>query len=136
MSIMHAGLYRGRELRCLARRKVAKLLLEFRTACCCSVNTVASYGQLLDAPSYQDATLFDAVEIRPSGGSDEPSGGGAPALPATSIAVDDPVRRTEQSLIPGVSGGYVSYRVTTKTALESFEKPEVSVRRRFRDFVV
>ena len=26
-----------------------------------SVNTVASYGQLLSAPSYDDATLFDQV---------------------------------------------------------------------------
>ena len=100
-----------------------------------SVNTVASYGQLLSAPSYDDATLFDQVEIQPT---EHHTGNGntAQGPPATRVTVDDPVKKVEQTLIPGMNGGFVTYRVTTKTQLESFAHPEASVRRRFRDFVV
>ena len=100
-----------------------------------SVNTVASYGQLLSAPSYDDATLFDQVEIQPT---EQHAGNGhkTQGPPATSVTVDDPVKKVEQTLIPGMNGGFVTYRVTTKTQHESFASPESSVRRRFRDFVV
>lgn len=42
----------------------------------------------------------------------------------------------EQSLIPGVSGGFVTYRVATQTRLPGFANNDMAVRRRFRDFVV
>lgn len=95
------------------------------------MNTVASYGQLLSAPAYEDATLFDAVEIQPGNAPADSK----PAAPATAVTVDDPVKKVENTIIPGMSGGYVTYRVSTKTSLE-FASKEVSVRRRFRDFVV
>jgi hypothetical protein len=50
--------------------------------------------------------------------------------------VTDPVKKIEQSVIPGMSGGYVTYKVTTKTSLPSYTNPEAAVRRRFKDFVV
>lgn len=43
--------------------------------------------------------------------------------------------QVEQGFL-GVQGGYVTYRVMTSTSLPSFSRPEVTVRRRFRDFVV
>ena len=42
----------------------------------------------------------------------------------------------EQSLIPGVAGGNVNYRVATVTSLPGFAAESMAVRRRFREFVV
>jgi len=73
----------------------------------CSVDTMASYGQLLGPPSYEDANLFDQVEIRPASPGGDGRGEGAAhaaAGPTMNISVDDPVKRTEQTIIPGRSG--------------------------------
>ena len=39
-------------------------------------------------------------------------------------------------MLPGINGGYVTYRVDTSTTLPGYAQPETSVRRRFREFVV
>ena len=39
-------------------------------------------------------------------------------------------------MLPGINGGYVTYRVDTSTTLPGYAQPEMSVRRRFREFVV
>lgn len=52
------------------------------------------------------------------------------------IAVKDPVKHAESSLIPGFSGGYVLYRVDSRSLLRSYRRERNAVRRRFRDFVV
>ena len=44
--------------------------------------------------------------------------------------------QVEASMLPGINGGYVTYRVDTSTTLPGFAQPEMSVRRRFREFVV
>ncbi len=38
-------------------------------------------------------------------------------------------------MLPGINGGFVTYRVDTSTTLPGFARPEASVRRRFREFV-
>ncbi len=96
---------------------------------------MASYGQLLDAPAFDDATLFDQVDIQPST-SQEQKEEAKQDKTHTQITVDDPVKRTEQTIIPGMSGGYVTYRISTTTNLPSYAKKAFSVRRRFRDLVV
>ena len=101
----------------------------------CSVDTMASYGQLLTVPSYDDATLFDQVDIAPSSSKSQESPDEQITL-RTHIHVDDPVKRTEQTIIPGMSGGYVMYRVSTTTSLPTYAQKSFSVRRRFRDVVV
>lgn len=96
---------------------------------------MASYGQLLDAPSFDDATLFDQVDIQPS--SSEGQKEEAKQDKAhTHITVDDPVKRVEQTIIPGMSGGYVTYRISTTTSLPTYAQKTFTVRRRFRDLVV
>lgn len=112
-------------------------------------DTLASYGQLVAPSTDQVAAVplgkaqdeISALD-RHSNGADsnaEASGSvgartaGAQAL--LKITVTDPVKKVEQSLIPGVSGGYVTYKVSTVTALPSFTHKEAAVRRRFRDFV-
>lgn len=45
------------------------------------------------------------------------------------------ILQVEQGFL-GVNGGYVTYRVATSTSLPNFSRPDVAVRRRFRDFVV
>ena len=101
----------------------------------CSVDTMASYGQLLDAPSFDDATLFDQVDIQPST-SEEHKEAEKQSTIHTRITVDDPVKRTEQTIFPGMSGGYVTYRISTTTSLPTYAQKSCSVRRRFRDLVV
>ena len=39
-------------------------------------------------------------------------------------------------MLPGINGGYVTYRVDTSKTLPGYAQPETSVRRRFREFVV
>lgn len=103
----------------------------------CSVDTFASYGQLLNVPIAEDAEIFDQVELQGSTqGHGKQQGGTEQPKHSLEIIVDDPVKLVEQSMIPGMSGGYVTYRVYTKTTLPSFAKREISVRRRFREFVV
>ncbi|KAK9805542.1 hypothetical protein WJX72_004051 [[Myrmecia] bisecta] len=98
-------------------------------------DTVASYGQLLAPPSYADSVLFDRGEIQPEG-LDVPESSSAPkSARALQITVTDPVKKVESSIIPGVTGGYFTYRVATKTTLPHFGRKELAVRRRFRDFV-
>jgi hypothetical protein len=66
---------------------------------------MASYGQLLSPASYEDANLFDQVEIRPSSPGVENEGPGNLAADSAgaqlSISVDDPVKLVEQTMIPG-----------------------------------
>ncbi len=52
------------------------------------------------------------------------------------ISVTDPVKRMEDSIIPGVKGGYYTYLVTTVTDQPGFSRRRMEVRRRFSDFVV
>jgi len=99
------------------------------------IETLASYGQMLAPPSYDDSMLMGQGEIQPDlldGAQDEDAPSRAGAF---QIEVSDPVKRVENSIIPGVSGGYVTYKVHTKTTLASFKSRDVAVRRRFRDFV-
>lgn len=96
------------------------------------VETLASYGQLLSPPSYSDSILMDKGEIQPESLKQEIH---VPTSPLQ-VIVSDPVKRVEGSVIPGVAGGYVTYKVQTKTQLPSYRAPELLVRRRFKDFVV
>lgn len=52
------------------------------------------------------------------------------------ISVVDPVKKAEAGLIPGMSGGYVLYRVDSRSRLPTCSRERNSARRRFRDFVV
>lgn len=100
---------------------------------------MASYGQLLNAPSYDDANIFDQVDIQPSSSPKhkvEQKHEQKQDAAKTRVVVDDPVKRTEQTIIPGMSGGYMTYRVSTTTSLQSYAQKSFSVRRRFRDVVV
>ena len=106
------------------------------TVMLCSVDTFASYGQLLNVPIAEDAEIFDQVELQSSAHQAKQETAREEPKYTTEVIVDDPVKRVEQSMIPGMSGGYVTYRVFTKTTLPAFTKKEVSVRRRFREFVV
>ena len=47
----------------------------------------------------------------------------------------DPVQ-AEASMFPGMNSGYMTYLVSTTSSLPDFPRSGVSVRRRFRDFVV
>ena len=64
----------------------------------------------------------------------EGAGGGliAQGTPDPTAAVSVQV---EASMLPGINGGFVTYRVDTSTTLPGFARPEASVRRRFREFV-
>jgi len=100
------------------------------------METMASYGQMLAPPSYDDSMLLEDGEIQPDvleAAAEER--GPASRARAFAIEVSDPVKRAEGSIIPGVSGGYVTYKVHTKTTLSSFRSKDAAVRRRFRDFV-
>ncbi|CAL8464753.1 g4288 [Coccomyxa elongata] len=94
------------------------------------VDTLASYGQLVGPPSYDDSVLFERNEDH----GDPGSAAGGDRRPVMKISVTDPVKKVEQGFL-GVQGGYVTYRVSTSTTLPTFSRPDVTVRRRFRDFV-
>ena len=94
-----------------------------------SYSATTQYDQLMGG-AYDDSHVFER------GGEIEPAAAGARDAPALAIAVKDPVRKVEASMLPGINGGYVTYRVDTRTALPGFARPEASVRRRFREFVV
>lgn len=56
---------------------------------CARVDTLASYGQLVGAPSYDDSGLFDRNE-----GHGEPgSAGSGSSRPVMKISVTDPVKK-------------------------------------------
>ena len=44
--------------------------------------------------------------------------------------------QAEASMFPGMNSGYMTYLVSTTSSLPDFPRSGVSVRRRFRDFVV
>lgn len=54
--------------------------------------------------------------------------------------MSDPVKKIEQSVIPGMTGGYVTYKIMSATDLPGYKQSEddegFAVRRRFNDFVV
>lgn len=58
-----------------------------------------------------------------------------PTTPCSQVSVSDPVKKIEQSVIPGMSGGYVTYKIESTTTLPEYPHKECSVRRRFKDFV-
>jgi len=64
----------------------------------------------------------------------------APAIPerqAThfTITVTDPVKETMDGVLPGMKSTFHTYCISTSTTMTSYNRPENSVRRRFRDFV-
>ena len=96
------------------------------------LDAYASYGQLLSGSPPDDLQLGSA-----DNGGGIAASTSAPSTPAVlRIVVDDPVKKVENSMIPGVQGGYVTYRVATASALSTYAHKDTSVRRRFRDFVV
>lgn len=54
---------------------------------------------------------------------------------ATVVTLHSPQKLTGPSSIPGVEESYMTYLITTKTTSKNFAAPEVTVRRRFKDFV-
>lgn len=102
----------------------------------------ASYGQLVRPPAYEDSVMYETAEVsRAASVAAESSNGGpststAPTEPAAllTVTVTDPVKRDQPSMF-GMKGSYIAYLVTTHTALPGFSKPEVHVRRRFKDIV-
>ncbi|GMH43948.1 hypothetical protein BSKO_11882 [Bryopsis sp. KO-2023] len=51
------------------------------------------------------------------------------------LSVTSPVKETVSTKVPGVPDQFYTYLVNTSTTLSSFSSQEMSVRRRFRDFV-
>jgi len=109
------------------------------------LDTLASYGQLVTPHTFNDALDVSQHEIRPQRGaqSNEAGSSSSTSLPhgqtqgrRPQISVTDPVKHTEKSLVPGVSGSYVTYTVTSRMTLPKYSSRGASVRRRFRDFVV
>ena len=96
---------------------------------------MASYGQLLSQSQYSDSVLAGAGEIQPDVMAKEDTTHQSRAIPLE-VTVSDPVKRVEGSVIPGVAGGYVTYKIHTKTQLPAYKAREIVVRRRFKDFVV
>ncbi|DBA90824.1 hypothetical protein WJX77_010125 [Trebouxia sp. C0004] len=108
------------------------------------LDTLASYGQLVTPHTFDDAPDVSQHEIRPQQGAQTNEAGpsSSASLPHAQmqgrrpqISVTDPVKHTEKSLVPGVSGSYVTYTVTSRMALPKYSSRGASVRRRFRDFV-
>ncbi|DBB03248.1 TPA: hypothetical protein ACH3X3_010645 [Trebouxia sp. C0006] len=108
------------------------------------LDTLASYGQLVTPHTFDDAPDVSQHEIRPQPGAQTTEAGpsSSTSLPRAQmqggrpqINVTDPVKHTEKSLVPGVSGSYVTYTVTSRMTLPKYSSRGASVRRRFRDFV-
>ncbi|KAL3145148.1 hypothetical protein ABBQ38_001750 [Trebouxia sp. C0009 RCD-2024] len=106
------------------------------------LDTLASYGQLVTPP--HDTPQPSHPEIQPQRGMDAseagPSTGAAFPQVAESrrqpnITITDPIKHSEKSMMPGVSGSYVTYAVNSRMTLPKFSTRGASVRRRFRDFV-
>jgi len=109
------------------------------------LDTLASYGQLVTPHTFDDAPDVSQHEIRPQPGAQTNEAGpsSSTSLPRAQmqgrrpqISVTDPVKHTEKSLVPGVSGSYVTYTVTSRMTLPKYSSRGATVRRRFRDFVV
>ena len=109
------------------------------------LDTLASYGQLVTPHTFDDAPNVSQHEIRPQreAQTNEAGPSSSTSLPHAhtqgrrpQISVTDPVKHTEKSLVPGVSGSYVTYTVTSRMTLPKYSSRGASVRRRFRDFVV
>ena len=110
------------------------------------VDTLASYGQLVTPHNLQDSSQASQPEIQPQRGLDAneagPSSSSAsfPHMPERrrqpNITISDPIKHSEKSLMPGVSGSYVTYAVTSRMTHPKYSARGASVRRRFRDFVV
>lgn len=115
-------------------------------------HAVASYGQLLSGgstwnsgfgrseldssdPLGTDLSLADPAAASSSADASS-SSRPRPAQSSMQISVADPVQREEVGLLPGVMGKYTSYGIRTKTNRPGFRQQDISVRRRFRDFVV
>ncbi|CAL5229150.1 g12424 [Coccomyxa viridis] len=94
------------------------------------VDHMASYGQLVGQPSYDDSGLFD----RPGAAPESETASSSRSSPALKITVTDPLKKAEQNFM-GVQGGYVTYRVSTQTSMPTYPRSGSAVRRRFRDFV-
>ena len=109
------------------------------------LDTLASYGQLVTPQDPQDAPQPSHPEIEPQQGNEASEAGpsSSASFPDVSerrrqpnITVTDPIKHSEKSMMPGVSGSYVTYAVTSRMTLPKYTSRGVSVRRRFRDFVV
>lgn len=70
----------------------------------CRVDTLASYGQLVGPPSYDDSILFERGDSPREAGS-AASGGGRPAL---KISVTDPVKKVCSQSLPHLLSLYAS----------------------------
>lgn len=108
------------------------------------LDTLASYGQLVTPHTFDDAPDVSQHGIRPQreAQTNEAGPSSSTSLPHAQpqgrrpqISVTDPVKHTEKSLVPGVSGSYVTYTVTSRMTLPKYSSRGASVRRRFRDFV-
>ncbi|GLI63759.1 hypothetical protein VaNZ11_006833 [Volvox africanus] len=94
------------------------------------------------APSGSAALRLDDIQQSPSpvahgiapSARHPGGGGGGGSFQHLSITVTDPVKR-EQGGLFGIKGGYVTYLVRTQARAPS-TRPETTVRRRFREFVV
>lgn len=109
------------------------------------LNTLASYGQLVAPQSLQDAPQTSHPEIQPQQGAESSEAGpsssasfsqGIARRQQPNITITDPIKHSEKSMMPGVSGSFVTYAVTSRMALPKYSSRGASVRRRFRDFVV
>lgn len=109
------------------------------------LDTLASYGQLVTPQNLQDASQPSHPEIQPQQGTESSEAGPSSiaAFPQVTerkrqpnITITDPIKHSEKSMMPGVSGSYVTYAVTSRMTLPRYSSRGASVRRRFRDFVV
>ena len=109
------------------------------------LDTLASYGQLVTPQNPQDAPQISHPETRAQQGTNSSEAGpssSASFAPVTerrqkpNITITDPIKHSEKSMMPGVSGSYVTYTVTSRMTLPKYSSRGASVRRRFRDFVV
>ena len=109
------------------------------------LDTLASYGQLVTPQDPHDTPQPSHPEIQPQRGVDaseaEPSSSAAyPHLMESrrqpNITITDPIKHSEKSMMPGVSGSYVTYAVNSRMTHPKYSSRGASVRRRFRDFVV
>lgn len=109
------------------------------------LDTLASYGQLVTPQNLQDAPQSSHPEIQPQPGAESSEAGpsssasfpqGTERRRQPNITITDPIKHSEKSMLPGVSGSYVTYAVTSRMTPPKYSSRGASVRRRFRDFVV
>ncbi|GBF95905.1 sorting nexin 2A-like [Raphidocelis subcapitata] len=94
------------------------------------------------APAAPAAAPSQSPSPLPSGATPEPwdalpapvaAAGACAAPPPLAVEIKEPLKEEQQGVL-GMKGSYVSYLVVTRTTLPGWPS-EVSVRRRFRDFV-